>query len=144
MEKELFNRFKSLPRSPEPADLNAVSRISEGTAVKGEICSRSDLRVDGEVDGKLQSDGRVVVGEKALMKGKVICNDLDLWGTMDGDIFVKNLLSVKSSASITGTIHVRKLQVEIGAAINGTCQMITDSDFEEPGEGGESQAAEVE
>ena len=144
MEKELFNRFKNTSRSPEPADVNAVCRISEGTSVKGEINSRNDLRIDGEVDGKIISEGRVVVGEKAFIKGAILCNDLDLWGAVDGDIFVKQLLSVKSTASVSGNIHVRKLQVEIGAAINGTCKMISDSDFEESAGTAPSQPAEVE
>ena len=144
MEKELFNKFKNMSRSPEPQDVNAVSRISEGTAVKGEINSRNDLRIDGEVDGKLFSQGRVVVGEKALIKGSILCNDLDLWGAVEGEIYVKELLSVKSTASITGNIHVRKLLVEMGAAINGTCRMMTESDFNESLEAAESQPAEVE
>ena len=144
MEKELFSKFKNMSRNPEPQDLNSVSRISEGTAVKGEINSRNDLRIDGEVDGKLFSEGRVVVGEKALIKGSILCNNLDLWGTVEGEIYVKELLSVKSTASIKGDIHVRKLLVEMGAAINGTCRMITESDFAESLEASESQPAEVE
>ena len=84
------------------------------------------------------------MGEKALIKGSILCNDLDLWGTVEGEIYVKELLSVKSTASIKGDIHVRKLLVEMGAAINGTCRMITESDFAESLETSESQPAEVE
>ena len=144
MEKELFNRFKNMSRNPEPADVNTVCRISEGTSVKGEINSRNDLRIDGEVEGKLFSEGRIVVGEKALIKGAILCNDLDLWGAVDGDVYVKELLSVKSTAKVSGSLHVRKLQVEMGAAFNGTCKMITDSDFEEAPAAGASQSADVE
>ena len=43
-------------------DVNAVSRLSEGTSVVGEVNSTGDIRVDGHVKGKMYSEGRIVVG----------------------------------------------------------------------------------
>ena len=126
----MFNKIKSMTRIAETVEANSVSRISEGTSVKGEIQSGSDIRVDGRVEGKLYSEGRVVVGENACIIGTVYCTDLDLWGSVQGEIFVRNLLSLKGTSSVEGDIHVKKLQVEIGAAVNGTCKMISEADFD--------------
>lgn len=114
----------------EPVDVNDVSRIAETTSLAGSLAARSDIRVDGRIEGKLFSEGRVVVGEKAVLEGTVLCSDLDLWGEIRGDVYVKNLLSLKSPARVTGSIHVRKLQVEMGASVNGSCRMITEEDFD--------------
>lgn len=114
----------------EPVDVNDVSRIAETTSLAGSLAARSDIRVDGRIEGKLFSEGRVVVGEKAVIEGTVLCSDLDLWGEIRGDVYVKNLLSLKSPARVTGSIHVRKLQVEMGASVNGSCRMITEEDFD--------------
>ena len=130
MEKALFNKIKDMTKIAETVDVNAVSRISEGTSVSGEIVSSNDIRVDGRIKGKMCSEGRIVVGENAFIEGTLVCNDLDLWGKVDGSVYVKNVLSLKGSSSITGELHVRKLQVEMGAAVNGTCKMITESDFD--------------
>lgn len=114
----------------QQVDVNAVSRISEGTTVKGEFTSLTDVRVDGNVNGKIYSAGRIVVGERAVIEGVILCSDLDLWGKVKGDVFVKNLLSVKNGAAVDGNLSIRRLEVEIGAAINGTCKMISEEDFD--------------
>ena len=113
------------------AAANDVSRIAQGVIIKGDISSRSDIRVDGQMDGKLFSEGRVIVGESAVIQGSLICTDVDLFGKVDGDLYVNNILSVKGTAVISGNIHVRKLQVEMGAQINGTCSMISEAEFKE-------------
>ena len=106
-----------------------VSRIGQSVVISGDISSRSDIRIDGQMEGKLYSEGRVVIGETAKIKGSIICNDIDLFGTVEGDVYVNNLLSVKATAVINGNINVRKLQVEMGASFNGTCSMISEDQF---------------
>ena len=111
-------------------DANNVSHISAGTAIKGEISSVADIRVDGKVEGKVYSKGRVVVGEDASVTGTLACDNVDFWGKIEGDIFVKDTFSLKSTAAVNGNIHVRRIQVEMGAQINGTCNMITEDDYD--------------
>jgi cytoskeletal protein CcmA (bactofilin family) len=111
-------------------NVNEVSRISTGTKVKGEISSSNDIRIDGTFEGKIYSKGRVVVGEKALIKGDIICSNVDFWGTMEGNFFVKDTLSLKSSSKVKGDLHIKRLQVELDARFDGTCQMISESDFD--------------
>ena len=112
-------------------NVNDVSRIAQGAAIRGDFYSAADIRVDGQVDGTLCSEGKVVVGETARLSGKMFCTNVDFWGKMDGDIFVKDLLSLKSSAVVNGNIHVRKIQVEMGAQINGSFKMITEKEYEQ-------------
>ena len=112
-------------------NVNAVSRISAGTVIKGEILSPSDIRIDGTFEGKVYSKGRAVIGETAVIKGDIICADIDLWGKVEGNIYVKDTLSLKSLAVVNGNLHVRKLQVELGAQINGSCRMITEQQYDE-------------
>lgn len=111
-------------------NVNEVSRISTGTVVKGEISSSNDIRIDGTFEGKIKSKGRVVVGEKALIKGDIICANVDFWGTMEGNFYVKDTLSLKSSSKVKGDLHIKRLHVELDARFDGTCQMITESDFD--------------
>lgn len=112
-------------------NVNNVSRISQGAAIRGDLSSSTDIRVDGQVDGTLFSEGKVVVGETARLSGKLFATNIDFWGKMDGDIFVKDTLSLKSSAVVNGNIHVRKIQVEMGAQINGSFKMISEQEYEQ-------------
>ena len=72
-----------------------------------------------------------MVGETARLSGKLFATNIDFWGKMDGDIFVKDTLSLKSSAVVNGNIHVRKIQVEMGAQINGSFKMISEQEYEQ-------------
>ena len=118
-------------RAVEPeVSVNDVSRISVGTVIKGELSSDCDVRIDGQVEGKLFSKGRIVVGPQARITGGLACQNVDFWGAMTGDIFVKDVLTVKNKAVIEGNINVNKLQVEMGASINGTCHMITPEEYD--------------
>ena len=50
---------------------------------------------------------------------------------MDGDIYIKDTLSLKSTSVVNGNIRVHKLQVEMGAQINGTCKMISEQEYDQ-------------
>ena len=109
---------------------NAISRISAGTIIKGEILSPCDIRIDGTFEGKIQSKGRVVVGESAHIKGDIVCDCIDLWGKVEGNLYVKDTLALKDGSNITGNLHIRRLHVELGATFNGSCKTITESEFD--------------
>ena len=110
-------------------NVNSISRISAGTVIKGEIQSPNDIRIDGTFEGRIQSKGRVVVGESAIIKGDIVCENVDLWGKVDGNLFVKNTLSLKEGCVVDGNLHIRRLSVELGSTFNGNCRMITEAEF---------------
>lgn len=117
--------------SDQSVNVNDVTRISQGAYITGDLVSSTDVRVDGRIDGKIQSEGKIVVGETAKLSGCLMCKNLDFWGKMEGDIYVKDTLSLKSLAVVNGNLHVRKLQVELGAQVNGSCKMITEQEYDE-------------
>ena len=111
-------------------NVHEVSRISTGTVIKGEINSPNDIRIDGVFEGKIFSKGRVVVGEKAEIKGDIVCDNVDFWGKMTGSLFVRDTLTLKDTCSVNGDLHVQRLVVELGAHFDGTCKMLKEGEFE--------------
>jgi cytoskeletal protein CcmA (bactofilin family) len=119
-----------MTKAAEPAvNVNDVSRISPGTHIHGDISSEGDIRIDGTFEGHICSKGKVVVGEKALIRGDVVCGNADLWGRMKGDFIVKDTLSLKKSSTIRGNLRIRRLQVDQGASFEGSCRMLSESEF---------------
>ena len=118
-----------MAKSEPTVNVNSISRISAGTVIKGEIQSPYDIRNDGTFEGKVQTKGRVVIGETASIKGDVICENIDLWGKMEGNLYVKDTLSLMEGCSMDGNLHVRRLSVELGSTFNGNCRMITEAEF---------------
>lgn len=102
---------------------DAVNRIVEGTEFEGSIKSESNLRIDGSFSGDLVTKGRLVVGAKGLVSGNVRCAHCEVEGTLEGEIEVLELLALKSSAKVTGSVHYGQLSVEAGAQPVGTFRM---------------------
>ena len=102
---------------------NAINIIGAGTKITGDIETTSDIRIDGSLKGNLVTKGKVVVGGTGNIEGKVICNNSDVSGTVDGEIIVSEILSLKSTAKIFGKIKTNKLAIEPNAIFTGTCDM---------------------
>ena len=119
-----------MAKTEPTVNVNSISRISAGTIIKGEIVSPCDIRIDGTFEGKIQSKGRVVIGETAFIKGDIICDNIDLWGKVEGNVFVKDTLNLKDGCVVNGNLNIRKISVELGATFNGNCKMISEADFD--------------
>ncbi|MBC2838258.1 polymer-forming cytoskeletal protein [Robiginitalea sp. SC105] len=99
------------------------NRIEKNTKIKGDIISEADFRIDGKLDGNVKTSGKVVIGKDGYIHGKVECVNADIEGSFNGELLVSDLLSLKNTAVIEGTVHVSKLSVEPGATFNASCSM---------------------
>lgn len=99
------------------------NKIGKNTSIVGDVISEGDFRIDGNVDGTIKTNGRVIIGSSGSVSGKVECGNADIEGKFSGELFVNGLLSLKSTAYITGNVIISKLSVEPGAEFNATCAM---------------------
>lgn len=104
-------------------ELGKTNRIVEGTKINGDIVSQADFRLDGELVGNFQSNGKLVIGPAGSIIGEINCKNLDVEGKFEGKIHVTEVLSVKSKATIEGTVVCGKLAVEPGALFTASCSM---------------------
>ncbi|RZJ71993.1 polymer-forming cytoskeletal protein [Flavobacterium sp.] len=103
--------------------LGKTNRIVEGTAIKGDIISQADLRLDGKLVGNLQCSGKIVIGPAGAVLGDIVCKNADIEGQFEGKIQVAEMLNVKAKAKILGHVICAKLSVEPGAAFSASCEM---------------------
>ncbi len=97
--------------------------IGEGTNFVGDIVSKGDFRIDGTIEGTIKTEGRVIIGKNGVVKGNVYCSNADVEGIFSGELDVKSILILKSTARVSGKVVVGKLMVEPGAIFNTTCTM---------------------
>ncbi|MGO4820097.1 MULTISPECIES: bactofilin family protein [unclassified Flavobacterium] len=109
--------------SPYTDLLGKTNRIVEGTSIKGDIDTKADFRLDGELIGNFTSTAKLVIGSTGSVVGDIICNNADIEGRFNGTIKVTEVLNVKSKASIHGEVTVGKLSVEPGADFSASCIM---------------------
>lgn len=115
--------FTKKKEKPYTDLLGKTNRIVEGTVIKGDIISKADFRLDGELIGNFQSAGKLVIGPSGSVTGDISCNNADIEGVFNGKIQVAELLNIKSKASIKGEVTVGKLSVEPGADFSASCTM---------------------
>lgn len=108
------------------SDINTsggINSLGHGTKLVGDLSAQSDIRIDGELEGNLKCEGKVILGPKGVIKGTIDCQSAVIEGTISGTLKVKEILQVKESAKITGEITTDKLMVQSGAVFNVKCEM---------------------
>ena len=104
-------------------DASLVNQIKAGTHTVGEVKSSGDMRIDGTLKGKIQTQGKLVIGPTGKIDGDISCQNAEIHGVINGKITVTELLSLKSSSKLLGDIVVGKLAIEPGAQFSGSCVM---------------------
>ena len=110
------NKFFSSP---------SVDVIESSTKIVGDIISKADFRIDGNVEGNITTTGKVVVGKSGKITGKLSCCNADISGSISGHILISETLSLMSESYIQGDITTAKLSVEEGAQVDATIVMKT-------------------
>ncbi len=114
----MFSEKKS-----NPNQVLARNIIGKGTSFVGDIKSEGDFRIDGKVEGTIKTSGRVVIGQEGSVDGTIECTNADIEGKFSGNLNVDQLLSLKTTAYISGEVILGKLSVEPGATFNASCNM---------------------
>ena len=99
------------------------SKIENSTALKGNIKSKNDIRIDGNVEGEVVTKGKVILGKESDVVGKILCANADIEGKFDGELIVSGTLNLKSGSNVKGKVKIQKLIVESGSMFNANCSM---------------------
>ena len=122
----MFKGGNSKEVSDQP---NKLNRFVDGTNIKGDIVSDSNIRIDGELIGNVTTTGKLVIGTTGKITGDIVCSNADIEGTVQGTIKVEGILLLKSTSKFYGEITTAKLGVENGAEFNGTCKMADNGNY---------------
>ena len=113
-----------MARTMETETLESINIITKGTVIKGDITSTGDFRLDGTLEGNIQLNGKLVVGDTGIVNGNILCMNANIIGTVNGNLSVKELLSLHATARVKGDILINKLSIEPGAVFTGKCCML--------------------
>ena len=109
----------------KPTETKTTERniVAKNTSIKGDILSDGDFRIDGTLEGTLKTKGRVIIGLDGFIKGDVEATNAEIDGKFAGNLVVNDLLTVKTTANISGDVVIGKLSVEPGATFNANFSM---------------------
>lgn len=95
----------------------APSVIGPDLIIAGNLVSKGEVQVDGEVQGDIHSS-YVVIGEKARVTGSVIADEVVVRGQVMGSIRSRRVM-LQSTSHVEGDIHHSALAIEQGAFFEG-------------------------
>jgi len=100
-------------------DYSINTIIGPNTSLSGDLETGGFTRVDGSVRGDIKARGRVVVGERARIKGNVSGMNITIGGVVCGNVIADGSLVILSTAVIIGDIITRRIQADDGCFVNG-------------------------
>ena len=100
-------------------DFSINTIIGPNTSLAGDIEADGFTRIDGSIRGNVRAKGRVVIGERARMKGNVTGTNITIGGVVVGNIVSDGHLVILSTAVVIGDIITRRIQADDGCFING-------------------------
>jgi cytoskeletal protein CcmA (bactofilin family) len=108
------------------------SIISADMVLRGNINSAGEVQLDGTLEGDIKA-AMLIVGEKASVKGEIVCENVTVRGRVEGGIRAKQV-ALASTAHIIGDILHSSLSVESGAHFEGNCRHSDDPLSESTGD----------
>jgi cytoskeletal protein CcmA (bactofilin family) len=100
-------------------DYSINTIIGPNTSLTGDIDAGGFTRVDGSVRGEIRARGRVIIGERARIKGNVSGTNITIGGVVCGNIIADGALVILSTAVVIGELISRRIQADDGCFING-------------------------
>lgn len=118
--KTLF--AKGSPKPPSvPEEISAF--LGKETLFEGKMTFQGVFRLDGRFEGEIFESGTLIVGESALIKGKIGVNMIIINGRVEGEIHAAERIEIHSTGKFFGTLITPVLTINEGGTLNGHCKM---------------------
>lgn len=104
-------------------NLSAETVVGPSVKIQGDLNSEGNIKIEGQVTGKVNTTQSVYVGQAAKILADVFAGNAIIAGEIQGNIKVTGNLILQGTAKIKGDISCTILRVEDGAVFSGKCSM---------------------
>jgi len=106
--------------SEEPKPVNQGGVIGSSMTVKGEVQSREELYIDGEVQGSIELQHRLTIGPNGKIRATVKAREVVVQGSIQGNVQASEKIILREKASLVGDIKTAGIVIEDGAYFKGS------------------------
>ena len=94
------------------------SVLGESLVVKGQIHSREDLTIEGEVEGTIDmTEHRLTIAAKGNVRANVMAREVEVFGSIQGNVEALDKVCIRKGASFVGDIHAARIVIEDGGYV---------------------------
>jgi len=108
----------------------ALSSLIIGPAmtIKGSIHSKTDVFLDGVVEGELNVEGsRLTIGPHGQVLANARAREMDIQGIITGNVETTGTTSIRESGKLVGDVKTGGILIELGAVVKGTIEIVCKS-----------------
>jgi cytoskeletal protein CcmA (bactofilin family) len=117
-------RTSTTTDQPKPmAEHSGKDVLSSDVEIKGSIKFQKELLIDGKVEGEINSDGVLTIGENADIRGEIKTKSITVYGKVHGNITVAERCELKSRCTLQGDLKAARLVIEEGATFIGKSEV---------------------
>jgi cytoskeletal protein CcmA (bactofilin family) len=103
--------------------------IGKAMVIRGQIRSREDLHVDGQVDGTLDvSNCRLTVGTSGRVGAGATAREVDVLGSVNGDVEASKKITIRKGGRLVGDLRTPGIVIEDGAYFKGKIEIVNTED----------------
>jgi cytoskeletal protein CcmA (bactofilin family) len=107
-------------RSPEPDSRNSAS-VGKSVKIVGQIFTKEDLYVDGDVEGTIESlENKVTVGPNGRVQASIRAREVIILGQVQGNVETSDKVDIRKDAKLVGDITTSRISIEDGALFKGS------------------------
>jgi len=97
--------------------------LNSDVEIKGNVKFSGELTLEGKLEGEINSDGTLSVGETGLINGNVNAGTVIIRGKVNGNVVARDKIEIKSKAELFGDIRSAKLAIEEGVTFVGKTEV---------------------
>jgi cytoskeletal protein CcmA (bactofilin family) len=102
-----------------------AASIGKSVTIKGQIFSREDLIVDGEIEGAIElNEHRLTVGPNGRVRAGIKAREIVVLGTIDGNVEALDKIDIRKDAKLVGDIKTARIIIEDGAYFKGSIDIV--------------------
>ena len=101
----------------------AKNVLSSDVEIKGNLKFTGELTFEGKIDGEIQTEGTLNLGDSASVNGNINAQTVIVRGKVNGNIVAKEKIEIKTKAELFGDIRASKLAVEEGVTFVGKAEV---------------------
>jgi cytoskeletal protein CcmA (bactofilin family) len=110
---------------PAPSTPALVGYLYKGSRVSGQLSFQGPARIDGFVEGEIQCQGPLTVGEGAEVRARISGQVVTIQGKVEGNITAKERVELLAPARLIGNVNAPRLIIAEGVVFDGDCSMGT-------------------
>jgi cytoskeletal protein CcmA (bactofilin family) len=108
----------------EPDRGNAAT-IGKAVKVVGQIYSKEDLYVDGDLEGTVEAmEHKVTIGPNGTAHASVKAREVVALGTIQGNVEATDKIEIRKDARLVGDIRTARIIIEDGAYFKGSIDIV--------------------